>query len=52
MGAIAALCCLPFGFGASEVCLRVGRDVDDGGALMWIDRGKAKNRRRVIEVPE
>lgn len=51
-GAAATLPALLLGFGASEICERVGRDVDDDGRLFWIDRGKTENRQRVIEVPE
>lgn len=50
-GAVAAMMTLMLGFGASEVSNRVGRDVDDGGALLWIDRGKTAYRKRVVEVP-
>lgn len=51
-GAVAALCCLLLGLRASEVIERVGRDVDDGGRLLWIDRAKTESGKRVVEVPE
>ena len=51
-GAVAALCCLLLGLRASEVVQRVGRDVDDGGSLLWIDRGKTFAAARVLDVPE
>lgn len=50
-GALAAICALVMGYGASEIVERVGRDVDDGGAVFWIPKGKTKNRVRVMEVP-
>lgn len=50
-GAVAAMMTLLMGLRASEVVDRVGRDVDDGGALLWIDRAKTKSGRRVVEVP-
>lgn len=51
-GAVAAMMCLLLGLRASEVVERVGRDVDDGGALLWIDRGKTAGARRCVEVPK
>lgn len=50
-GAIASLMCLLLGLRASEVVERVGRDVDDGGRLLWIDNSKTEAGRRVVEVP-
>lgn len=44
--ALAALLCLWCGFRASEVLQRVIRDVDQGGAIIWVDRGKTKSSRR------
>lgn len=49
--AVAAMCGLLLGFGASEIVERVGRDVDDGGAILWMDHGKTENRERNVEVP-
>lgn len=50
-GAVSAMCGLLLGFGASEIVERVGRDVDDGGAILWMDEGKTDNRERHVEVP-
>lgn len=50
--ALAALLCLWCGFRASEVMHRVVRDIDQGGATIWIDRGKTKSSRRRPKVPE
>lgn len=50
-GAVAAMCCLVLGLRASEVIERVGRDVDDEGALLWIDASKTPAGRRLVEVP-
>lgn len=51
-GAVAALCCLLLGLRASEVIDRVGRDIDDGGRLLWIGRSKTDAGVRHLEVPE
>lgn len=48
---LAAACALLMGLSASEVTDRKVRDIDDGGRLWWIDRGKTKNRRAHIIVP-
>jgi len=50
-GAVAAMMTLLLGLRASEVIERVGRDVDDNGALLWVDRSKTEAGRRVVEVP-
>ena len=50
--ALAALMALLLGLRASEVLLRVARDVDDGGRILWIDGGKTHNARRHLRVPE
>ena len=49
---LAARLCLWCGFRASEVLNRVVRDVDQGGAIIWVDRGKTKSSRRRPKVPE
>lgn len=49
---LAAACALLMGLSASEVTDRKVRDIDDGGRLWWIDRGKTKNRRAHILIPE
>ncbi|MFO0577946.1 MAG: site-specific integrase [Polyangia bacterium] len=51
-GAIAVLCQLLLGLRTSEVLQRQVRDLDDTGRLLWIPRGKTKNARRRLEVPE
>lgn len=50
--ALAALLALMLGMRASEVLCRIVRDLDDGGRVMWIARGKTDNARRRLEVPE
>lgn len=52
VGAMAALCCFLLGMRASEVVDRVVRDLDDGGRVLWIDRGKTDNAKRRLTVPE
>jgi integrase len=49
---LAAACALLMGLSASEVTDRKVRDIDDGGRLWWIDRGKTKNRKAHIIVPD
>ncbi|OGR07772.1 MAG: hypothetical protein A2341_22375 [Deltaproteobacteria bacterium RIFOXYB12_FULL_58_9] len=48
----AALCPVLLGLRASEILERKGRDVDDDGRILWIDRGKTANAQRRVEVPE
>jgi len=50
--AAGALCPLLLGLRASEVIERIGRDVDDDGRVLWVPRGKTKNARRALYVPE
>ena len=50
--ALASLMALLLGLRASEVLLRVARDVDDGGRILWIDGGKTHNARRHLRVPD
>lgn len=52
IAATAALIALMLGMRASEVLCRVVRDLDDGGRVLWINRGKTDNARRRLEVPE
>jgi integrase len=40
------------GVRASEVTDRTVRDLDDGGRLLWIDRGKTNAAQRYLEVPD
>jgi len=50
--ATCALMALMLGMRASEVLCRSVRDLDDGGRILWIPRGKTDNARRRLEVPE
>lgn len=50
--ATCALTALMLGMRASEVLCRIVRDLDDGGRVLWITRGKTDNARRRLEVPE
>jgi site-specific recombinase XerD len=50
-GSTAALLCLYLALRAGEIVALVGRDVDAGGRMLWVQRGKTKNARRVMEVP-
>src|SRR5690348_485354 len=51
-GAVAAMMALVMGMRASEIVSRVVRDLDDGGALLWIPDSKTLAGRRKLEVPE
>ena len=51
-GAVAAMCCFLLAIRTSEVVLRVARDVDDGGRLLWIPDSKTEAGKRFLEVPE
>ena len=48
--ALAAVLPLYLGLRADEVMGRRVRDVDGGGSIIWIDRGKSKNARRHLSV--
>lgn len=55
-GALAALLALELGLRAGEIVTRVARDVDDGGAVLWIDDAegwtpKSDKSRRARPVP-
>jgi len=50
--ALAALCALYLGLRASEILLRIARDVDDDGRILWIPDGKTKKAKRLLEIPE
>jgi len=50
--ATCALMALMLGMRASEVLCRIVRDLDDGGRLLWITRGKTDNARRRLNVPD
>ena len=51
-GAVAAMTALVMGMRASEIVSRVVRDLDDGGALLWIPDSKTMAGRRKLQVPE
>ncbi len=50
--AVGVLLMLLLGLRASEVLQRPVRDLDDGGRILWISRGKTANARRRLQVPE
>ncbi len=50
-GAVAAMAALVMGMRASEIVSRVVRDLDDGGALLWIPDSKTLAGRRKLQVP-
>lgn len=50
--ATASLLALMLGMRAGEVLARIVRDLDDGGRVLWITRGKTDNARRRLEIPE
>ncbi len=49
--AIAALVALLCGLRASEIIERIGRDVDDGGTVLWITRSKTEAGKRRVAIP-
>jgi integrase len=57
-GALAVLLALLLGMRAGEIISRTGRDLDDGGRVLWIDdtaagwQTKSRAGKRRIEVPE
>lgn len=51
-GAVAAMMTLLMGLRCCEVVPRVARDVDDGGALLWIPSSKTAAGKRNLQVPE
>jgi integrase len=50
-GGLAAALALLLGLRASEVVAIVARDVDDGGAMLWIEEQKNEAAKGVLEVP-
>jgi integrase len=50
--ATCALMALMLGMRASEVLCRTVRDLDDGGRVLWITKGKTDNARRRLHVPD
>ncbi len=51
-GAVAALCALELGLRASEIVTRQVRDLDDGGRIVRVMRGKTRRSTRALEVQE
>lgn len=51
-GAVAALMALLLGLRASEITARVVRDLDEGGAVLWVPTSKTKAGVRTVEVPD
>lgn len=51
-GALAVLVALVLGFRAFEVVGLVGRDLDDGGTKLWVDRSKTAAGERMVVLPE
>jgi len=49
---IAVACCFMYGAGASEVVSRDVRDLDDGGRLLHVTKGKNRYRVRTLETTE
>ncbi len=49
---VAVLCYLLLGMRQGEVRGLIGRDVDDDGRIVWIERGKTRAARRHLEVPD
>lgn len=49
--AAAVLCYYLLGVAQGELRIVTGRDIDEGGTLLWIERGKTEKRRRHLEVP-
>ena len=52
VAALGVLLLLMLGLRAGEVLARAARDVDDDAKVLWIQRGKTKNARRRLEIPE
>lgn len=50
--AFAGVLALALGARANEVCARICRDVDEDGAVLWIDESKTEAGRRRSGVPE
>lgn len=51
VSAVAALMALLLGLRAHEILERVGRDVDDGGSVLWVPKSKTAAGRRRVLVP-
>lgn len=52
VAALGVLLLLLLGLRAGEVLAREARDVDNEACVLWITRGKTKNARRRLEIPE
>lgn len=50
-GALAVGIVLLLGLRAGEVVAIVARDIDAGGTILWIDRGKTRRARRQLMIP-
>ena len=50
--AISAALCLCLAMRIGEVAGLKSRDVDDGGRILWVQKGKNTNARRLLEVPD
>ncbi len=50
--AAALACCLLLGLRRGEVLALTARDLDQGGAVLVIERGKTRNATRRLQVPE
>ena len=50
--ALAPILAISMGLRASEITMRVVRDIDDCGKLLWVPFGKTANARRRLDVPE
>lgn len=49
--ATAVMCCLLMGLRAREVTERIGRDVDNGGRLLWVTGAKTLAGNRQVAIP-
>jgi integrase len=52
VGATAALVQIFLGLRPTEAMIRVVRDLDDDGGVLWVPFGKTNNARRRLQVPE
>ncbi len=51
-GAVGALMALLLGLRAGEITARDVRDLDEGGAVLWVPTSKTKAGVRTVEVPD
>ena len=52
VGSTAALMQIFLGLRPTESVIRVVRDLDDGGGILWVPFGKTSNAKRRLKVPE